>query len=138
MLTVIHDAGTPLVSGWHSASCGLIGRRRSGADEAVRLLDQHVAWPDRGAEAALIDVLTLDESLGPGWTSTTSSRFPPTIHSVRCRNTLLLPHIGYVTSDNYRTFYRHAVEDILAFTSGNPSAAHKVGQAGPRPARRWR
>ena len=35
-------------------------------------------------------------------------------------NTLLLPHIGYVTSDNYRTFYRHVVEDIVAFTAGAP------------------
>ena len=30
-------------------------------------------------------------------------------------NTLLLPHIGYVTTDAYRVFYRDAVEDILAF-----------------------
>jgi len=35
-------------------------------------------------------------------------------------NTLLLPHIGYVTTDAYRVFYRHAVEDILAFDAGAP------------------
>jgi phosphoglycerate dehydrogenase-like enzyme len=35
-------------------------------------------------------------------------------------NTLLLPHIGYVTTDNYRVFYTHAVEDITAWRSGAP------------------
>jgi phosphoglycerate dehydrogenase-like enzyme len=35
-------------------------------------------------------------------------------------NTLLLPHIGYVTTDAYAVFYRDAVEDILAFEAGNP------------------
>ncbi|MDT5311130.1 MAG: hypothetical protein QOE74_150 [Mycobacterium sp.] len=35
-------------------------------------------------------------------------------------NTLLLPHIGYVTTDAYRVFYRHAVEDIVAFDAGAP------------------
>jgi phosphoglycerate dehydrogenase-like enzyme len=33
---------------------------------------------------------------------------------------LLLPHIGYVTTDAYRVFYRHAVEDIVAFDAGAP------------------
>ena len=45
----------------------------------------------------------------------------PVDHPLRSlRNTLLLPHIGYVTSDNYRTFYSQAVEDIVAFTAGTP------------------
>jgi phosphoglycerate dehydrogenase-like enzyme len=35
-------------------------------------------------------------------------------------NTLLLPHIGYVTTDGYRTWYGQVVEDILAWTSGQP------------------
>jgi phosphoglycerate dehydrogenase-like enzyme len=35
-------------------------------------------------------------------------------------NTLLLPHIGYVTTEAYRVFYRHAVEDIVAFDAGAP------------------
>jgi phosphoglycerate dehydrogenase-like enzyme len=45
----------------------------------------------------------------------------PVDHPLRSlRNKLPLPHIGYVTSDNHRTFYRHAVEDIAAFTAGTP------------------
>lgn len=35
-------------------------------------------------------------------------------------NTLLTPHIGYVTDRLYRQFYREVVEDIEAFISGRP------------------
>jgi phosphoglycerate dehydrogenase-like enzyme len=35
-------------------------------------------------------------------------------------NTLLLPHIGYVTTDNYRIWYGQVVEDIVAWSNGSP------------------
>lgn len=35
-------------------------------------------------------------------------------------NTVLTPHLGYVTETNYRTFYRHAVDDVRAFLAGSP------------------
>lgn len=35
-------------------------------------------------------------------------------------NVLTTPHLGYVTEDNYRIFYRDAVEDIRAFLDGAP------------------
>jgi phosphoglycerate dehydrogenase-like enzyme len=35
-------------------------------------------------------------------------------------NTLLLPHIGYVTTDGYRTWFAQVVEDILAWSDGRP------------------
>jgi phosphoglycerate dehydrogenase-like enzyme len=35
-------------------------------------------------------------------------------------NTLLLPHIGYVTTGQYRIWYAQAVEDIVAWTAGDP------------------
>jgi phosphoglycerate dehydrogenase-like enzyme len=45
----------------------------------------------------------------------------PVDHPLRgLRNTLLLPHIGYVTTDGYRTYYEHVVEDILAWSAGQP------------------
>ena len=37
-------------------------------------------------------------------------------------NTLPLPRIGYVSSDNYRTFYCHVIEDIVAH-----KPAHRFG-----------
>lgn len=35
-------------------------------------------------------------------------------------NTLLTPHLGYVTQNNYRTFYTQIVEDIRAWLDGAP------------------
>jgi phosphoglycerate dehydrogenase-like enzyme len=35
-------------------------------------------------------------------------------------NVLLTPHLGYVTEENYRVYYREAVEDIAAFHGGEP------------------
>jgi phosphoglycerate dehydrogenase-like enzyme len=35
-------------------------------------------------------------------------------------NVLATPHLGYVTEQNYRTFYTEAVEDITAFLGGTP------------------
>ena len=45
----------------------------------------------------------------------------PLDHKLRSLpNTVLTPHMGYVTSETYRIFYPHAVENIAAFLSGNP------------------
>lgn len=38
-------------------------------------------------------------------------------------NTVLTPHIGYVTRELYEVFYRDAVEDIAAFQAGQPIRA---------------
>jgi phosphoglycerate dehydrogenase-like enzyme len=35
-------------------------------------------------------------------------------------NTLITPHIGYVTRESYERFYGDAVEDIMAFLDGKP------------------
>jgi len=35
-------------------------------------------------------------------------------------NTVLTPHLGYVTDDTYQVFYREAAEDIAAFADGSP------------------
>jgi len=35
-------------------------------------------------------------------------------------NTVLTPHLGYVTEETYRMFYGQAIEDIEAFLAGNP------------------
>jgi phosphoglycerate dehydrogenase-like enzyme len=45
----------------------------------------------------------------------------PVDHPLRSLpNTLLLPHIGYVTTDQYRIWYSQAVENIVAWTAGDP------------------
>lgn len=45
----------------------------------------------------------------------------PADHPLRSApNTVLTPHLGYVTEDTYRVFYRDAVDDITAFLTGAP------------------
>jgi phosphoglycerate dehydrogenase-like enzyme len=45
----------------------------------------------------------------------------PVDHPLRSMpNTLLLPHLGYVSTDSYANFYADAVEDIVAFLAGAP------------------
>jgi phosphoglycerate dehydrogenase-like enzyme len=38
----------------------------------------------------------------------------------RAANTVLTPHLGYVTEDTYRIFYGQTVEDVEAFLAGSP------------------
>jgi phosphoglycerate dehydrogenase-like enzyme len=38
----------------------------------------------------------------------------------RLPNTVVTPHLGYVTEETYRTFYGHALEDVQAFLRGQP------------------
>ena len=35
-------------------------------------------------------------------------------------NTVLTPHLGYVTEENYRVYYRSTVENIHAYLAGKP------------------
>ncbi|GAA0287729.1 D-2-hydroxyacid dehydrogenase family protein [Streptomyces polychromogenes] len=45
----------------------------------------------------------------------------PADHPLRTApNLLATPHLGYVTRANYATYYREAVEDVLAFLDGSP------------------
>jgi phosphoglycerate dehydrogenase-like enzyme len=45
----------------------------------------------------------------------------PAGHPLRgAPNTVLLPHLGYVTEGAYRTMYEQVVEDIAAWRSGSP------------------
>ena len=45
----------------------------------------------------------------------------PLDHPLRnFENTVITPHLGYVTDDNYRVYFGHAVEDIGAYLDGGP------------------
>ncbi len=45
----------------------------------------------------------------------------PESHKLRfVQNALLLPHIGYVTAENYITFYNQMIENLESFASGKP------------------
>jgi phosphoglycerate dehydrogenase-like enzyme len=42
-------------------------------------------------------------------------------------NTVLTPHLGYVTEENYRTYFADAVEDVLAYMAGTPMRVVPAG-----------
>jgi phosphoglycerate dehydrogenase-like enzyme len=71
-------------------------------------------------EAALLDALAAGRIAGAGLDVYDTEPLPRE-HPLRSMpNTLLLPHIGYVTGDAYEVFYTHAVEDVLAWADGAP------------------
>jgi phosphoglycerate dehydrogenase-like enzyme len=74
-------------------------------------------------EAALIDALRERRIAGAGLDVYDVEPLPAN-HPLRSMpNTLLLPHIGYVTTDGYRTWFGQVVEDILAWSAGSPIRA---------------
>jgi phosphoglycerate dehydrogenase-like enzyme len=71
-------------------------------------------------EAALIDALCERRIAGAGLDVYDAEPLAAG-HPLRSRpNTLLLPHIGYVTTDGYRTWFAQVVEDIVAWSDGAP------------------
>lgn len=71
-------------------------------------------------EAALVEALSTGRIAGAALDVYDVEPLPVD-HPLRgLRNTLLLPHIGYVTTDIYRTWYTEVVEDIVAWQNGTP------------------
>lgn len=71
-------------------------------------------------EPALIEVLEQRHIAGAGLDVFDQEPLPLTHPFRRLNNVLVTPHIGYVTTDNYRLFYHDALEDIVAFLAGEP------------------
>ena len=71
-------------------------------------------------EAALIDVLQRGAIAGAGLDTVDVEPLPADHPFLKLSNTLLTPHLGYVTQESYRVFYAGVVEDIRAFASGEP------------------
>lgn len=100
-------------------SRGLIG-----ADDLARMkASAYLINTSRGPivdEAALISVLEAHRIAGAGLDVYDTEPLP-TDHPFRSLpNVLALPHIGYVTTDQYRTWFGQVVEDIVAWAQGTP------------------
>ena len=71
-------------------------------------------------EDALVEVLR-ERRIGGAAIDVFDTEPLPTEHPLRyLPNTLLTGHVAYVTRELYTTFYRDAVEDIVAFRAGAP------------------
>jgi phosphoglycerate dehydrogenase-like enzyme len=101
------------------ASRGLIGAAELAAMKPTAYLINTSRGPIVD-EPALIDALAAGRIAGAGLDVFDTEPLPAD-HPLRSlRNTLLLPHIGYVTTDNYRTWFTQVVEDIVAWSDGRP------------------
>jgi phosphoglycerate dehydrogenase-like enzyme len=98
---------------------GLIGAK----DLALMKPTAYLINTSRGPivdEAALLDALHAGRLAGAGLDVYDTEPLPPD-HPLRSApNTVLTPHIGYVTTASYARFYEDAVEDVAAFLRGEP------------------
>lgn len=71
-------------------------------------------------EAALISSLQNNTIAGAGLDVYDQEPVPANHPLLKLDNTLLTPHLGYVTAEGMRAFYEGTVEDIAGYLSGNP------------------
>jgi phosphoglycerate dehydrogenase-like enzyme len=85
------------------------------------------------SRAAIVDRTALVHALREGWIAGAgldvfdTEPLPADDPLRSLPNVLATPHLGYVTEQNYRTFYTQTVEDITAYLSGTPVRSLRVG-----------
>ncbi|WP_457104284.1 D-2-hydroxyacid dehydrogenase family protein [Methylobacterium sp. P5_C11] len=78
------------------------------------------------SRAPIVDRTALVRALEEGWIAGAgldvfeTEPLPADSPFRRLPNVLALPHLGYVSRNNYRTFFTQAVEDIEAWLAGSP------------------
>jgi phosphoglycerate dehydrogenase-like enzyme len=98
---------------------GLIGERELGLMKATAFLVNTSRGPIVD-EAALVAALEAGVIAGAALDVYDQEPLPDYDALLSAPNTVLTPHLGYVTGENYRTFYEQTVEDIEAFLAGRP------------------
>jgi len=98
---------------------GLVGARELGLMKRTAYLVNTARGPIVD-EAALVQVLQKRAIMGAGLDVFDEEPLPPDHPFKRLDNTLLMPHAGYVTEEQYRVRYRDTVEDIAAYLKGAP------------------
>ena len=71
-------------------------------------------------EQALIDALVNGKIAGAGLDVFSREPLPADAPILRAPNTVLTPHLGYVTRETYEVYFPHALEDIEAWLAGRP------------------
>jgi len=109
---------------------GLVGARELGLMKRTAYLVNTARGPIVD-EAALVQVLQKRAIMGAGLDVFDEEPLPPDHPFKRLDNTLLMPHAGYVTEEQYRVRYRDTVEDIAAYLKGAPLRILNPKQAPP-------
>jgi phosphoglycerate dehydrogenase-like enzyme len=71
-------------------------------------------------EQALVDALRNGRIAGAGLDVFETEPLPPDHPLLSMPHTVITPHVGYVTRENFRTYFTQAVEDIAAWQKGQP------------------
>jgi phosphoglycerate dehydrogenase-like enzyme len=98
---------------------GIIGERELRMMKPTALLINTARGPIVD-EQALVHALRHSVITGAGLDVFDEEPLPVNHPLRRLENALLTPHLGYVTSENYRLAYGEAVDDIRAFLAGKP------------------
>jgi len=98
---------------------GLVGARELGLMKPSAFLVNTSRGPivDEGALAAALDRGAI---AGAALDVFDEEPLPPEHPFRRLDNVVVTPHVGYVTQESYRVFYREAAEDVHAFLAGTP------------------
>jgi phosphoglycerate dehydrogenase-like enzyme len=106
---------------------GLIGARELGLMKPTAYLVNTSRGPIVD-EQALVQALQQGAIAGAGLDVFDEEPLPLDHPLRRLENTVITPHLGYVTRETYEVFYGHAVEDIRAFLRGQPVRALNTPQ----------
>jgi phosphoglycerate dehydrogenase-like enzyme len=71
-------------------------------------------------ETALVQALQAPTIAGAGLDVFDQEPLPPGHPFLALDNTLLVPHIGYVTEAQYQVRYKETVENVAAYLRGEP------------------
>jgi len=98
---------------------GLVGARELGVMKRTAYLVNTARGPIVD-EAALVRALEARAIAGAGLDVFDEEPLPADHPFTRLDNTLLMPHAGYVTEEQYRVRYRDTVENVAAYLKGAP------------------
>jgi phosphoglycerate dehydrogenase-like enzyme len=98
---------------------GLLGARELGLLKPTARLVNTSRGPIVD-QAALLDALSAGRLAGAGLDVYDLEPLPAGHPLLRAPNTVLTPHLGYVSKRTFDVFFRDIVEDIAAFHAGSP------------------